>query len=50
MTKRLIDVDDSDLEAARRVLGTDTIKDPVNSASAPACRPRSDDNAWTQRH
>jgi Arc/MetJ family transcription regulator len=32
MTKRLIDVDDDVLEAARRVLGTDTIKDTVNSA------------------
>ena len=32
MTKRLIDVDDDVLEAARHVLGTDTIKDTVNSA------------------
>jgi Arc/MetJ family transcription regulator len=32
MTKRLIDVDDDMLEAARLVLGTDTIKDTVNSA------------------
>jgi Arc/MetJ family transcription regulator len=32
MTKRLIDVDDQVLEAARRVLGTATIKDTVNSA------------------
>ncbi|WP_052667274.1 type II toxin-antitoxin system VapB family antitoxin [Nitriliruptor alkaliphilus] len=32
MTKRLIDVDDEVLEAARRVLGTNTIKDTVNSA------------------
>ena len=32
MTKRLIDVDDDVLEAAKRVLGTDTIKDTVNSA------------------
>lgn len=32
MTKRLIDVDDQVLEAARRVLGTTTIKDTVNSA------------------
>jgi Arc/MetJ family transcription regulator len=32
MTKRLIDVDDDILEAARRVLGTTTIKDTVNSA------------------
>jgi Arc/MetJ family transcription regulator len=32
MTKRLIDVDDEVLEAARQVLGTETIKDTVNSA------------------
>lgn len=32
MTKRLIDVDDDVLEAARHVLGTDTIEDTVNSA------------------
>jgi Arc/MetJ family transcription regulator len=32
MTKRFIDVDDDILEAARRVLGTLTIKDTVNSA------------------
>ncbi len=32
MTKRLIDVDDDVLEAAKQVLGTDTIKDTVNSA------------------
>jgi Arc/MetJ family transcription regulator len=32
VTKRLIDVDDDVLEAARVVLGTDTIKDTVNSA------------------
>jgi Arc/MetJ family transcription regulator len=32
VTKRLIDVDDDILEAARHVLGTDTIKDTVNSA------------------
>ena len=32
MTKRLVDVDDQVLEAARRVLGTTTIKDTVNSA------------------
>ncbi len=32
MTKRLIDVDDEVLEAARRVLGTDTMKDTVNAA------------------
>jgi Arc/MetJ family transcription regulator len=32
MTKRLIDVDDEVLEAARQVLGTETIKDTVNFA------------------
>ena len=32
MTKRLIDVDGDVLEAAKQVLGTDTIKDTVNSA------------------
>lgn len=32
MTKRLIDVEDDVLEAARHVLGTSTIKDTVNSA------------------
>jgi len=32
MTKRLIDVEDEVLEAARRVLGTGTIKDTVNTA------------------
>jgi Arc/MetJ family transcription regulator len=32
MTKRLIDVEDEVLEAARRVLGTQTIKDTVNTA------------------
>ena len=32
MTKRRVDVDDDVLEAAKRVLGTDTIKDTVNSA------------------
>jgi len=32
VTKRLIDVDDDVLEAAKQVLGTDTIKDTVNSA------------------
>jgi Arc/MetJ family transcription regulator len=32
MTKRLIDVEDEVLEAARRVLGTATIKDTVNTA------------------
>jgi Arc/MetJ family transcription regulator len=32
MTKRLIDVEDEALDAARRVLGTGTIKDTVNTA------------------
>lgn len=32
MTKRLIDVEDDALDAARRVLGTETIKDTVNTA------------------
>jgi Arc/MetJ family transcription regulator len=32
MTKRLIDVEDEALQAARRVLGTKTIKDTVNTA------------------
>lgn len=32
MTKRLIDVEDEALDAARRVLGTRTIKDTVNTA------------------
>lgn len=32
MTKRLIDVEDDALDAARRVLGTATIKDTVNTA------------------
>lgn len=32
MTKRLVDIDDDTLDAARRVLGTGTIKDTVNTA------------------
>lgn len=32
MTKRLVDVDDEALQAARRRLGTSTIKDTVNEA------------------
>lgn len=32
MTKRLVDIDDDTLEAAQRVLGTDTIKETVNTA------------------
>jgi Arc/MetJ family transcription regulator len=34
MTKRLIDVDDEILEAARRVLGTTTLKDTGNASLA----------------
>lgn len=32
MTKRLIDVDDNQLEAVRKVLGSRTLKDTVNAA------------------
>jgi Arc/MetJ family transcription regulator len=32
MAKRLVDIDDGVLEEARRVLGTSTIKDTVNTA------------------
>ena len=32
MSKRLVDIDDEALEAARAQLGTDTIKDTVNQA------------------
>jgi len=32
MTKRLVDLDDDTLDAARRVLGTATIKDTINTA------------------
>ena len=41
MTKRLIDVDDDALEAARAELGTRTIKDTVNEALRRAARQRS---------
>jgi Arc/MetJ family transcription regulator len=34
MTKRLVDIDDSALDEARAALGTDTIKDTVNTALA----------------
>lgn len=34
MTKRLVEIDDEVLEDARRVLGTLTIKDTVNTALA----------------
>ena len=39
--KRLIDVDDDALDAARARLGTITIKDPVNEALCNAARDRS---------
>lgn len=32
MTKRLVDIDDSVLDEARAALGTDTIKETVNTA------------------
>lgn len=32
MSKRLVDIDDELLDAARRLLGTDTIKATVNTA------------------
>lgn len=41
MTKRLIDVDDDALDAARAKLGTLTIKDTVNEALRTAARERS---------
>lgn len=34
MTKRLVEIDDEVLEEARRLLGTATIKDTVNTALA----------------
>lgn len=34
MTKRLVDIDDDVLREARRVLGTSTLKDTVNSSLA----------------
>lgn len=40
MTKRLIDVDDDALDAARAKLGTKTIKDTVNEALRTAARER----------
>jgi Arc/MetJ family transcription regulator len=40
MTKRLIDVDDDALDAARAQLGTRTIKDTVNEALRGAARQR----------
>jgi Arc/MetJ family transcription regulator len=40
MTKRLIDVDDDALDAARAHLGTRTIKDTVNEALRGAARQR----------
>jgi len=41
VTKRLIDVDDDALDAARAELGTHTIKDTVNEALRRAARQRS---------
>jgi Arc/MetJ family transcription regulator len=41
VTKRLIDVDDDVLDAARAHLGTRTIKDTVNEALRIAARQRS---------
>jgi Arc/MetJ family transcription regulator len=41
VTKRLIDVDDDALDAARAQLGTVTIKDTVNEALRRAARLRS---------
>jgi Arc/MetJ family transcription regulator len=41
VTKRLIDVDDEALDAARAQLGTSTIKDTVNEALRSAARQRS---------
>ena len=40
MTKRLIDVDDDALDAARAELGTRTIKDTVNESLRRAARQR----------
>lgn len=40
MTKRLIDVDDAALDAARAQLGTRTIKDTVNEALRRAAQQR----------
>jgi len=42
MTKRLIDVDDTALDAARARLGTRTIKDTVNEALRMAADERRD--------
>jgi len=40
VTKRLIDIDDDALDAARAQLGTRTIKDTVNTALRSAARQR----------
>jgi len=45
MTKRLIDVDDDALDAARVKLGTATIKDTVNEALRSAARERASELA-----
>ena len=39
MTKRLVDIDDEALRAARSTLGTVTIKDTVNAALRSAASP-----------
>jgi Arc/MetJ family transcription regulator len=43
MTKRLIDVDDNALDAARAHLGTRTIKETVNEALRRAAHQRSEE-------
>jgi Arc/MetJ family transcription regulator len=43
MTKRLIDVDDDALDAARQALGTSTMKDTVNEALRLAAGHRRDE-------
>ena len=40
MVKRLVDIDDTALSAARAELGTSTIKDTVNEALRRAAAPR----------
>ncbi len=40
MTKRLVDIDDEALDAARAGLGTETIKDTVNQALRRAAESR----------
>lgn len=38
MTKRLVDIDDEVLDEARRILGTTTLKETVNTALAESVR------------